>query len=542
MPTTTKYALRYPALTNPADVPADMTNLANDVDAAFAGFGQGTTAARPAAGKTGRIYWATDTTILYYDDGTTWRTVGFIAGGSVTLAMLAADSVDSSKIVNGSIATADIADGAITLIKLASSSVDSSKIVDLSIVSTDIADNAIITAKISNAQITQAKMAAASVGAPEIIDLSVGTAELADGSVTLIKHAANSVDASKIVDGTVGTAELADGSVTTLKLLDANVTLAKLAANSVDAARIVDLSVGTAELADGSVTLAKHAASSVDSSKIVDGTIVDADLAADTLTARVIAANAIGASELADASVDTAAIIDGAVTSLKIADGSIVAADLAAGAAAGNIAAGAITSAMIADGTIVAGDIAASTITYDKLRPGDTYIPSNVGSVFPTGGLFNGYRFTLLMASPGGGIGGYVATDCVYRPDLDGTYPWHVCGSAELTTNVAQNVGNDGGYNYYSLVNQIAVPRTGWWCAFGWVGSSTGGGGGCLARLVVSSTPFTSFGWGNAGHHCFNACAGLIGAGGPVVMQGQSSPGNTVFYSGQIGCRPMRLI
>jgi len=35
MPATTKYALRYPAATDPADVPADMQNLASDVESAL---------------------------------------------------------------------------------------------------------------------------------------------------------------------------------------------------------------------------------------------------------------------------------------------------------------------------------------------------------------------------------------------------------------------------------------------------------------------------------------------------------------------------
>ena len=41
----------------------------------------GTLAARPAAGRGGAIYWATDSSRLYYDDGTAWREVNTTGGG-----------------------------------------------------------------------------------------------------------------------------------------------------------------------------------------------------------------------------------------------------------------------------------------------------------------------------------------------------------------------------------------------------------------------------------------------------------------------------
>ncbi|MFQ5795534.1 MAG: hypothetical protein ACE5JP_10860, partial [Candidatus Bipolaricaulia bacterium] len=61
-----------------------------------------------------------------------------IVDGTVTLAKLAANSVDSTKIADGSVATADIADLAVTLAKLAADSVDSSKIEDGSVTTADL--------------------------------------------------------------------------------------------------------------------------------------------------------------------------------------------------------------------------------------------------------------------------------------------------------------------------------------------------------------------------------------------------------------------
>jgi len=61
-----------------------------------------------------------------------------VAPGGITSAMLAPNSVDSSKIVDGSMGTADLADGAVTLLKHAPNSVDSSRIVDGSITAADV--------------------------------------------------------------------------------------------------------------------------------------------------------------------------------------------------------------------------------------------------------------------------------------------------------------------------------------------------------------------------------------------------------------------
>lgn len=61
-----------------------------------------------------------------------------IANGGVTLTKLAANSVDSSKIVDLSVSTADIGNAQVTLAKLAGNSVDSSKIVNNSIVAADL--------------------------------------------------------------------------------------------------------------------------------------------------------------------------------------------------------------------------------------------------------------------------------------------------------------------------------------------------------------------------------------------------------------------
>lgn len=92
MGTTSRLALRYPELSDSADVPRDIENLANDIDSA-AIYASGTFASRPTStvgspGIAGRYYFATDTSRLYLDTGTSWVEVASGAG-SVTSAMIA---------------------------------------------------------------------------------------------------------------------------------------------------------------------------------------------------------------------------------------------------------------------------------------------------------------------------------------------------------------------------------------------------------------------------------------------------------------------
>jgi hypothetical protein len=47
---------------------------------------EGTAASRPAAGIAGRLYFAVDTTTLYYDNGSTWDTWATGGGGSPNFA------------------------------------------------------------------------------------------------------------------------------------------------------------------------------------------------------------------------------------------------------------------------------------------------------------------------------------------------------------------------------------------------------------------------------------------------------------------------
>lgn len=70
---TTKWALRWLTGTNAiSDIDAGFQALAEDIDAVMAGQAAGTLASRPAAGKAGRFYRATDTGQVFLDTGSAW--------------------------------------------------------------------------------------------------------------------------------------------------------------------------------------------------------------------------------------------------------------------------------------------------------------------------------------------------------------------------------------------------------------------------------------------------------------------------------------
>jgi hypothetical protein len=171
-----------------------------------------------------------------------------IADGTVALADLANNSVNSDKIVNESITSADILNATVALADLADNSVNSAKIVNESITSADIL----------NATVALADLADHSVNSAKIVDGSIASVDILDGTVALADLASNSVNSDKIVNESITSADILNGTI----------ALADLASNSVNSTKIADGSIALADLADNSVN----------SAKIVNGSIVAADL------------------------------------------------------------------------------------------------------------------------------------------------------------------------------------------------------------------------------------------------------------------------
>ena len=101
--------------------------------------------------------------------------------------------IDSSNIIDGSIATTDIVDSAITTAKIAADAVNGTKIADDSINSEHYVDGSIDTAHIADSQITTAKIADNQVTTAKIVDANVTTAKIADNAVTMAKLASGTL-------------------------------------------------------------------------------------------------------------------------------------------------------------------------------------------------------------------------------------------------------------------------------------------------------------------------------------------------------------
>ena len=118
MATTTRLGLRYPILSDSADVPRDIGNLAADIDKA-AIFGVGTLASRPVSapgtpGISGRYYYANDAGAalgdLWFDYGTGYRKVALFTtddklyfGADVILYRSAADRLKTDDLIDATL-------------------------------------------------------------------------------------------------------------------------------------------------------------------------------------------------------------------------------------------------------------------------------------------------------------------------------------------------------------------------------------------------------------------------------------------------------
>lgn len=98
MGTTSKFALRYPGITDAPNVPLDMQELAEDVEGQLGRAIPCLSTARPVAPTLGLLILETDTGLVLVWDGTAWKTVNptSVAGGGATAhAQFSASSVQS---------------------------------------------------------------------------------------------------------------------------------------------------------------------------------------------------------------------------------------------------------------------------------------------------------------------------------------------------------------------------------------------------------------------------------------------------------------
>ena len=138
--------------------------------------------------------------------------------GTVTATMLAADSVDSSELVDGSIDTSHIGANQVTTAKIANDAIGGGQLADDAVDSEHYTDGSIDTAHIADSQITADKLAGS----------AVTTAKINADAVTGAKIADDAIDSEHYTDGSIDTAHIANSQVTTAKIADDAITFAKI--------------------------------------------------------------------------------------------------------------------------------------------------------------------------------------------------------------------------------------------------------------------------------------------------------------------------
>ncbi|MFM6976007.1 MAG: beta strand repeat-containing protein [Sphingobacteriaceae bacterium] len=389
------------------------------------------------------------------------------AGATLTnvSAVIAPDAVTSAKILDGTIATADLANLSVTAGKLTAGAGTAGRV--------GIAD--------ATGAITYGSLPATSVTGNNFTSTDLTITNGAGATLTNVSAviAPDAVTSTKILDGTIASADLANLSVTAGKLTagagtagrvgiaDATgaITYGSLPATSVigDNFTSTDLTITGGTGATLTTVTAVIAPDAVTSAKILDGTISTADLANLSVTAGKLTAGAgtAGRVGIADA---TGAITYGSLPATSVSGNNFTSTDLditnGTGATLTSVSAlikdGAVTSAKIFDGTIATADLANLSVTAAKLTAG-VGTAGRVGIADVTGAItygslpatsVTGNNFTSTDLTITGGTGATLTTvTAVIAPDavtsakiLDGTI---LNGDiANGTINLATKVAN----------------------------------------------------------------------------------------------------
>ena len=301
---------------------------------------------------------------------------------TVTATMLAANSVDSSELVDGGVDSSHFSTGAVNSAAIASTAVTTAKIAADAITGAKIADDAIDSEHYTDGSIDTAHIADSQITSAKIADGTIAAGDLASDAVTTAKIAADAITGAKIADDQINSEHYVDGSIDTAHIADGQVTHVKLANDAVDGDNISDDSINSEHYVDGSI----------DNAHIADDTITAAKIYPGTLTITELGDNSVGSGELTTNSVTTAKIVDGNVTTAKIAAANVTDAKLASNA---------VTTAKITDANVTTDKLAADSVTIAKIGCEQTTI-SDSDSHLPTSGAVVDY--VAAQIAPIGGL------------------------------------------------------------------------------------------------------------------------------------------
>jgi hypothetical protein len=247
----------------------------------------------------------------------------------------------------------------VTATMLAANSVDSSELVDGSVDNSHLADDAVDSEEIAAGAIDHAHMSVNSVGEHQYIDASIKTAHIANDQIDSQHYAAGSIDLEHMSSASVDSDNIVDDTIVNADINSAAAIAHSKLANVTDGQILVGSgsNVPTAVAVSGDLTLANTGAFTIGGGAVTGG-----KLAADAVSGDKIADDQINSEHYAAGSIDNEHLADDAVGADELAANAVVNASVASNAAIDHSKLAAVTSGniLVGNGSNQAASVAMS--------------------------------------------------------------------------------------------------------------------------------------------------------------------------------------